>query len=102
MELSTLECRIEAIVAELAGCNGYRTIWLDTEGTLRLSEPEEEFEPLGWSYMATLMHPDSKAVSKAVEEGLRCQGESLAIQPVVSWKSTVVGIESALVPLSLS
>jgi len=99
MQLSSLESRIEELTIELAQYHGYRTLWLDRAGELRHAEPEDEFESLGWVYVASLMQPDAETVTAVVTRIVPLKTSSQASHDVMRWEmGTRAGMESVLVP----
>ena len=66
MQVVSLEPQVARLVEELSQYHGYRTLWLDRRGYLCHSEPEDEFEELGYAYVATVMNPDSDELAKVL------------------------------------
>lgn len=66
MQVVSLAPQVTRLVEELAQYRGYRTLWLDRRGYLCHSEPEEEFEELGFVYVATVMQPSSEEMTKSL------------------------------------
>lgn len=54
------------LVHQLRAFHGYRTLWLQADGSLLHAEPEDELEPLGYRYVATLMRPGPEALAEAL------------------------------------
>lgn len=66
MNVGELERRIDDLAFELAQYDGFRTLWLDPQGAIRHSEPEDELEQLGWVYLVTLERPDRDSLAGAL------------------------------------
>lgn len=68
---SSLRSQIGAVVAELDGMHGHRTLWLDGDGRLWHFEPEDELESRGYVYVATLMRPSEDDLMLALARFMR-------------------------------
>lgn len=66
MQVVSLAPQVARLVEELSQYNGYRTLWLDRRGYLCHSEPEDEFEELGYAYVGTVMRPDGDELTKSL------------------------------------
>lgn len=66
MQLASLESRIDELVIELHSFNGHRTVWLDEEGELIHSEPEDMLEVRGFQYITTMFRPNREELTYAV------------------------------------
>ncbi len=64
MQLLSLTPQVARLVAELGQYHGYRTLWLDRRGYLCHSEPEDDYEDIGFAYVATVFCPDADELSK--------------------------------------
>jgi hypothetical protein len=53
----SLELQVARLVDELSYYHGHRTLWLDRRGFICHSEPEDDYEDIGYAYVATLMRP---------------------------------------------
>jgi hypothetical protein len=54
------------VAAQLRGYHGHRTVWIDLQGHLWHTEPEQELEALGWRYVGTFMRPNLDVLELAV------------------------------------
>ncbi len=66
MQSVSLEPQVARLVAELAQYRGYRTLWLDRRGYLCHSEPEDDYEDIGFAYVATVFSPDADELSRTL------------------------------------
>jgi hypothetical protein len=66
MQVVSLEPQVARLVQELAQYRGYRTLWLDRRGYLCHSEPEDDYEDIGFAYVATVFAPDADELSKSL------------------------------------
>ena len=66
MQVVSLEPQVARLVAELSQYRGYRTLWLDRRGYLCHSEPEDDYEDIGFAYVATVFSPDADELSKTL------------------------------------
>lgn len=66
MQPLSLEPQVVRLVAELAQYRGYRTLWLDRRGYLCHSEPEDEYEDIGFAYVATVFTPDAQELGRTL------------------------------------
>jgi len=64
MQVVSLEPQVVRLVEELSQYRGYRTLWLDRRGYLCHSEPEDDYEDIGFAYVGTVFSPDSDELSK--------------------------------------
>jgi hypothetical protein len=64
MQVVSLEPQVVRLVEELAQYRGYRTLWLDRRGYLCHSEPEDDYEDIGFAYVGTVFSPDGDELSK--------------------------------------
>lgn len=62
----SLEPQVARLVAELSQYRGYRTLWLDRRGYLCHSEPEDDYEDIGFAYVATVFSPDADELGKTL------------------------------------
>ena len=85
MQLPTLDRRVTELVRELGQYSGHRTVWLDLQGQLIHSEPEEELEARGYLYVTTVMHPDRETLLEATA---RFVSVPPASRGVVDWDAT--------------
>lgn len=53
------EAQIGRLVDELRHFRGHRTLWLDRRGYLCHSEPEDEYEEHGFTYVTTVLRPSA-------------------------------------------
>ncbi|MCA9695200.1 MAG: hypothetical protein KC636_36815 [Myxococcales bacterium] len=60
------DATLAELVDSLAGYRGHRTLWLDVDGQLLHSEPDDELEAIGYTYVATLLRPDADALRDAL------------------------------------
>ncbi|MCA9637673.1 MAG: hypothetical protein KC486_14770 [Myxococcales bacterium] len=51
------EAQIRRLVEELSHHRGYRTLWLDRRGYLCHSEPDDDYESVGFTYVTTVFRP---------------------------------------------
>jgi hypothetical protein len=66
MQVVSLDPQVARVVEELAQYRGYRTLWLDRRGYLCHSEPEDDFEDLGFAYVATVFQPDADELARTL------------------------------------
>jgi hypothetical protein len=64
MQVVSLEPQVIRLVEELAQYRGYRTLWLDRRGYLCHSEPEDDYEDIGFAYVGTVFTPDGDELGK--------------------------------------
>jgi hypothetical protein len=64
----SLELQVARIVEELAQYNGHRTLWLDRRGFLCHAEPEDDFEDIGYQYVATLLRPTAEELRLTITQ----------------------------------
>ena len=54
----SLERQIDDVVGALAGCHGYRSVWIDPFGVLWHAEPEDDqLDAIGHRYIGTFCRP---------------------------------------------
>ncbi|MEZ4449434.1 MAG: hypothetical protein R3B09_08140 [Nannocystaceae bacterium] len=58
--------QVGRLVEELGHFHGYRTLWLDRRGYLCHSEPDDEWEAHGYTYVATVMRPGSDELTSVL------------------------------------
>jgi hypothetical protein len=58
------------VAVQLRGFHGHRTVWIDPQGLLWHTEPEQELEALGWRYVGTFLRPDTETLELAVGRAL--------------------------------
>lgn len=66
MQVVSLAPQVGRLVEELASYHGYRTLWLDRRGYLCHSEPEDDYEEVGFAYVATLLRPDADELTRVL------------------------------------
>ncbi len=66
MDARRLVETIPQIVADLRTYHGYRTLWLDLDGRLVHTEPDEELEREGFLYVGTFLRPGVEALAEAL------------------------------------
>ena len=66
MQVEPLSQQVSSLIAELRGFHGHRTVWIDRQGRLCHSEPEEELEQLGYVYVTTTMRPAADELDRAM------------------------------------
>lgn len=64
MQVVSLEPQVVRLVEELGQYRGYRTLWLDRRGYLCHSEPEDDYEDIGFAYVGTVFSPDADELGK--------------------------------------
>jgi hypothetical protein len=84
MQVVSLDPQVSRLVEELAQYHGYRTLWLDRRGYLCHSEPEDEFEELGFAYVATVMRPNTEEVTKALTSFTARRASRVGAWPVAA------------------
>lgn len=84
MQVVSLAPQVARLVEELAQYRGYRTLWLDRRGYLCHSEPEEEFEELGFVYVATVMQPNSEEMTKTLTSFTARRAARVGSMPVAA------------------
>lgn len=62
----SLDLQVARLVEELAHYNGHRTLWLDRRGYLCHAEPEDDFEDIGYQYVATLSRPSADELRQTI------------------------------------
>lgn len=62
----SLAPQVARLVEELAQYHGYRTLWLDRRGQLCHAEPEDEYEDIGYAYVATVLRPSAEELSQTL------------------------------------
>ena len=60
------EAQVGRLVEELGHYHGYRTLWLDRRGYLCHSEPDDDFEAHGFTYVTTVMRPGADELAAAL------------------------------------
>lgn len=63
MQVHAFERRVAELVRELAGYNGFRTLWLDPRGRICHSEPDDELEHSDYVYLTTVMQPSLETLT---------------------------------------
>ena len=66
MAVEAPSATVADVAAQLCGFHGYRTVWIDPQGRLWHSEPDDELEALGWRYVGTFLRPDTETLEIAV------------------------------------
>ena len=66
MQVDAFERRVTELVQELATYLGYRTLWLSPAGEICPSEPDDEWEDAGFTYLTTLMRPREEDLACAL------------------------------------
>lgn len=66
MQVVSLDPQVGRLVEELAQYHGYRTLWLDRRGYLCHAEPEDDYEEVGFAYVATMMRPGADELTKVL------------------------------------
>lgn len=64
MQPVSLDPQVARLVQELGQYRGYRTLWLDRRGYLCHSEPEDDYEDIGFAYVGTVFTPDADELGK--------------------------------------
>lgn len=62
----SLAPQVARLVEELAQYHGHRTLWLDRRGFLCHSEPDDDYEDIGYAYVATVMRPSSEELASTL------------------------------------
>ncbi|MBK8265788.1 MAG: hypothetical protein IPK80_31230 [Nannocystis sp.] len=71
--------QVSRLVDELRLYNGYRTLWLDRRGYVCHSEPDDELETHGYTYLTTVMRPSYDELAATLGELLRRRQEAMAV-----------------------
>jgi len=58
--------QIRRLLQELSHHHGYRTLWLDRRGYLCHSEPDDDYAPIGFTYVVTLMRPSEEELTSVL------------------------------------
>lgn len=66
MDANRVMEQAEALASELAQFHGFRTLWIDPRGQLSHSEPDEELETFGYTYVTTVLRPQSDDLAVAL------------------------------------
>jgi len=66
MQPVSLDPQVARLVDELAQYRGYRTLWLDRRGYLCHAEPEDDYEDIGFVYVATVFLPDAEELTRTL------------------------------------
>jgi hypothetical protein len=70
MKVETSPATVADVAVQLRGFHGHRTVWIDPQGHLWHTEPDEELEAIGWRYVGTFMRPDTETLELAVGRAL--------------------------------
>jgi hypothetical protein len=84
MQVVSLDPQVSRLVEELAQHHGYRTLWLDRRGYLCHSEPEDEFEAVGYAYVATLMRPDGDELKRVLSTFATRRAARVGAMPIAA------------------
>jgi hypothetical protein len=60
--------QIRRLVEELSHHRGYRTLWLDRRGYLCHSEPDDDYETIGFTYVTTVLRPSDDELAAVLGE----------------------------------
>lgn len=66
MRVEAPPATVADVASQLRCFHGHRTVWIDPQGRLWHTEPEQELETLGWRYVGTFMRPDDETLEIAV------------------------------------
>jgi hypothetical protein len=84
MQVVSLEPQVGRLVEELASYHGHRTLWLDRRGYLCHSEPEEDYEEVGFAYVATLMRPGADELTRVLAQFTARRASRVGAWPVAA------------------
>ena len=87
MQLAALETRIDELVSDLDCYSGYRSLWLDPQGRIVHSEPEEMLELRGFRYITTLMQPDREELTAAILMAVPVELDEPVRQALSGWQA---------------
>ncbi len=97
MQLATLESRIDELVLELRQYNGHRTVWLDEDGGLIHSEPEDMLEVRGFQYITTMYRPTREELTCAVLKLVPVELDEPIRHAMARWEAPRI-LDGALAP----
>lgn len=98
MQLATLESRIDELVTELRQFNGHRTVWLNEDGDLIHSEPEDMLEVRGFQYITTLFRPNREELTCAVLKRVPVELDEPIRHAMARWEAPAIVLEGSLAP----
>lgn len=98
MQLATLESRIDELVIELRQFNGHRTVWLNEDGDLIHSEPEDMLEVRGFQYITTLFRPGREELTCAVLKRIPVELDEPIRHAMARWEAPGLMLETSLAP----
>lgn len=98
MQLATLESRIDELVIELRQYCGHRTLWLDEDGDLIHSEPEDMLEVRGFQYITTLFRPTREELTCAILKRVPVELDEPIRHAMARWEAPSLLLESSLAP----
>jgi hypothetical protein len=96
MLLSMLEKRVDELVGDLAGYHGHRTLWLDSQGQILHSEPDDMLEEHGYDYVATLFQPDREQLTCALLRMVPVEADRATPELLASWHQAGVATASLM------
>lgn len=80
----SLEPQVVRLVEELAYYNGHRTLWLDRRGFVCHSEPEDDYEDIGYQYVATLFRPTADELKQTLSHFAARRAARVGAWPVAA------------------
>lgn len=80
----SLELQVARLVDELAQYHGHRTLWLDRRGYLCHAEPEDDFEDIGYQYVATMFRPTGDELRSTITHFTARRAARLGACPVAA------------------
>lgn len=84
MQPVSLDPQVARLVQELGQYHGYRTLWLDRRGYLCHSEPEDDYEDIGFVYVATVFLPDADELTRTLAQFTARRAAKVGAWPVAA------------------
>ncbi|MFV8749767.1 hypothetical protein ACNOYE_04360 [Nannocystaceae bacterium ST9] len=91
-----LEKRVDELVGDLACYHGHRTLWLDRQGGIVHTEPDDMLEDHGFDYVATLFQPDRDQLTSALLRNVSVEVDRATPELHASWHQA--GVAASLMP----
>jgi hypothetical protein len=96
MQLASLESRIDELVLELRQFNGHRTVWLNEDGDLIHSEPDDMLEVRGFQYITTLFRPNRDELTCAVLKRVPVELDEPIRRAMALWEAPGAALAPAM------
>lgn len=80
----SLELQVARLVEELRQYHGHRALWLDRRGFICHAEPEDDFEDIGYTYVATLHRPGADELRSTLTHFTARRAARLGACPVAA------------------